>query len=98
MTYEQIIDKIKNKAYQNTDPYPSGGDINSLREARHIWNAKDNEKMQVFWSDLKEYFKPSVVNHPYYFKVTAKAWEHGHANGLREVFYWAREFAELLET
>jgi len=59
------------------------------------YRRQQREKEEQFKMDaLKEC---GLENHPKREKAYAFAWEHGHANGLSEVFYWLTEVAELLK-
>lgn len=66
-----------------------------IKRLQAAFRADQNHLEQVvFKADLEAAY--DLTDHPRKEKVWAKAWEHGHGNGLSEVLYWYDEFAEVL--
>lgn len=58
------------------------------------WRKKQNKLAEQFKQDALA--EVGLAGHPKADKAYAFAWEHGHASGLTEVFYWLEEIADLL--
>lgn len=58
------------------------------------WEKEAQEKEAQKLALAKEH---GLVNHPKLDLLYAKAWEHGHADGLSEVAYWFEDLAELVK-
>lgn len=56
----------------------------------------DNALTEQFWKDAFEDLG-IPEEHPKASLLKNKAWEHGHANGLHEVFFWLDEFWEVVK-
>ena len=65
-------------------------------EGHAAYNAMERNMLGSFWIDaFAELGIPA--NHPKADRMANAAWEHGHANGYSEVFYWLGEFWELVK-
>ncbi len=56
---------------------------------------EDGRMNKLFFDDCAE--AEGLQNHPKRSAVEGKAWEHGHASGYGDIWYWYREFAELVK-
>ena len=65
-----------------------------FKKQKAIWHKKDGELQQQFKMDA--FIELGIVDNPKANLLYSKAWEHGHANGLSEVWYYLQDLVELI--
>ncbi len=58
------------------------------------WRKEEGRMNSLFFDDCAK--EEGIENHPKRSSVEVKAWEHGHASGYGDIWYWYKEFAELI--
>ncbi|HPM74183.1 MAG TPA: hypothetical protein PLA71_00510 [Saccharofermentans sp.] len=76
--------------YKNTKPYKA---INS--KERKEWYEEESRLHEKFKTDL--YKDLGIEDSPKRDMLFALAWDHGHADGLHNVYYHASEMAPLIK-
>ncbi len=67
-----------------------------FEKKRNEYNLVEATLIEQFWQDaFKELNIPR--EHPKANLLRSKAWDHGHASGLEEVYCWLGEFWELVK-
>jgi hypothetical protein len=67
-----------------------------FRKKQEEYRQADAALTEQFWKDaFEELGIPQ--DHPKAEKLRSKAWEHGHANGLHEVFFWLDDLWDLVK-
>jgi hypothetical protein len=64
------------------------------RERMNFYSSEVNRLHLKFRADLEQEF--NTRGHPKADLLFAKAWSHGHASGLSDVYYWYDELYELV--
>jgi hypothetical protein len=59
------------------------------------YQEEEGRMNKLFFDDCAE--EEGLQNHPKRSAVEGKAWEHGHASGYGDIWYWYREFSELVK-
>jgi plasmid stabilization system protein ParE len=66
-------------------------------EVLDAYHKEQAELTEQFWRDAHEAIGVPY-DHPKAGKLRAMAWDHGHASGYNDVFYWMQDLAELVRT
>jgi len=88
-----VNEKIKAGAYKNNKPC-GGGALKGERSNRAAYHQEERRLMDLFKEDLL--LELGLRGHPKAEKLWQMAWDHGHADGLQDVLYWAEDFAQLI--
>ena len=70
-------------------------DQEAYKAACAAHNKRTGELMSLFQTDLFEAL--GIADNPKRFKLFSIAWEHGHANGFSDVYYYADELVPLIK-
>lgn len=87
-----VSEKIKAGVYRNN--VSAGGDLKGERSNRAAFHQEERRLKELFKKDLLE--ELGLTGHSKAQLLWEMAWDHGHADGLLDVVYWAEEFAKLL--
>lgn len=84
-----VQQKINAGAYKNDVPY--------TKDTRAEYSKREAELLAQFWGDVEAEYREPWHRQAQWDRMTAFAWDHGHASGLNDVLYWMNELVELIE-
>jgi len=80
-----------------------GAHLEAFTTAKAMWDAywdarkKEQDRLEgIFWQDARKELGYEAGD-PRAAKIEGFAWEHGHAAGLSEVWYWLQEAWDLVK-
>ncbi len=92
MNEQSDVEKVKKYAAE-LEQYNK--DVIPFEEALREWRRKEADLVEKFRKDAL--IRLGLSAHPKASLLYKKAWDHGHANGLSEVYWWLKDLAELLQ-
>lgn len=93
--YEVVMGLINSDAFENKKPYPSTDRWSPEGRAMVAdYRAEESRIIGHFREACEKAF--GMAGHPKAELLWKKAWEHGHANGYRDVLFYYDDFAEFL--
>lgn len=82
-----VNEKIVAGAYENKVPYS--------KENREAYRAESRKMEKKFRREIEKEF--GLEDHPKRDLLWQLAWDHGHAHGWAEIYYWYDDLAALLK-